>query len=95
MTKREYEMYNKEVYDKYHNRLFPGDTVIIPDSYYNDCHVGIVKHFASRTVVIDVYTTRWGLYKQQRYPDRIIKVKAKDGTTGFMQNWPKGKSKTA
>ena len=94
MTKKEYEMYHKEVYDKYHSRLFPGDTVIIPNSYLNDCHVGIVKHFASRTVIIDVYDPKWKWYKQQRYPNRIIKVKSEDGTTDFMQNWPKRKPET-
>lgn len=94
MTKRDYEMYHKEVYDKYKNRLYPGDTVIIPDGYYNDCHIGIVNHFASRTVIMDVYDLKWRWYKQQRYPDRIIKVKSGDGTTDFMQNWPKRKPET-
>lgn len=91
MTKRDYEMHHKEVYDKYGNRLYPGDTVVIPDSHYNDCHIAIVNHFAPRTVVVDVYDPKWKWYKQQRYPGRIIKIKDRDGDDLFMQNWPKRK----
>lgn len=94
MTKKEYEMYHKEVYDKYGNRLYPGDTVVIPDSYYNDSHIGTVDHFANRTVIVYIVDKRWSDYTQQRYPDRIIKIKSKDGTTDFMQNWPERKPKT-
>lgn len=94
MTKRDYEMYHKEVYDKYGNRLYPGDTVVVVDGYYNTCSIAIVRHFASRTVVMDVHDPKWKWYKQQRYPDRIIKIKDKDGDDLFMQNWPKRKPET-
>lgn len=87
MTKREYEKYHKVVYDKYGNQLYPGDLVIIPDGYYSDCHIAKVEHFAEKTVVVTVYHPKWKNYKQQRYSDRIIKVKSKDETTNFTESW--------
>lgn len=94
MTKREYEMYHKEVYDKYGNRLYPGDTVVISDSYRRDCCIGTVDHFGRRLVIILIKDPKWSDYFQQRMPNRIIKIKDKDGNDLFMQNWPKGKSET-
>lgn len=92
MTKREYEKYNKIVYDKYGNRLYPGDTVVIADDYFNDCNTAIVKHFASKTVILDAYDLKYKWYKAQRYPYRIIKIKDKDDI--FVQNWPERKPET-
>lgn len=94
MTKKEYEMYHKEVYDMYKNRLYPGDTVIVPESYYHGANIGVVKHFASKTVIVD---TSWGVnrwYKTYRDSQRLIKVIDVNGDTSFMENWPKRDSKT-
>lgn len=80
MTKEEYKKYNKEVKDKYHNLLKPGDTVIFPDGYLNDVHIGTISHFTDKNVII-LYRHGGFSYhcKAQRHPDRIIKIKDKDG----------------
>lgn len=82
MTKKEYEKYNKEVRDKFSNLLKPGDIVVFPDGYLNDVHIGVVSHFTDSNVIIRHKNTRWTsdyIYKSQRSPDRIIKVRDKDG----------------
>lgn len=71
MTKREHEKYNKEVYDKYGNRLNIGDTVC-----YSVCssHVDLatVHHFCNKTVcIIDLSGKFFGEYRD---PRRLIKV---------------------
>lgn len=91
MTKKEYQKYNKEVKDKYGNRISPGDTVVIHDGYYNNIHIGTVHHFAEITVIVECHDSKWGSYLQQRYPDRIIKVRDKDSNEDFIDNWPKKK----
>lgn len=95
MTKREYEMYHKEVYDKYGNRLYPGDTVVAAQSYYHECDLGVVHHFGEKTVIIQISCHKWGDYQVQRIPNRVIKIKDRNGDDLFMQNWPKRKSETA
>lgn len=80
MTQKEYIKYNKEVRDKVGNTLKPGDTVIFPDGYLNDVHIGMVDHFAERTVIIKYKHPMWKhVNKVQRYSDRIIKIRDKDG----------------
>lgn len=75
MTKREYLKYNREVYDKYDNLIKPGDTVVFPDGYYNDCHVGKVSHFTENNVIIIYKVAEYnGTCKAQRHPSRIVKI---------------------
>lgn len=87
MTKRDFNKYHKEVYDRFNNRLYPGDTVVLADAYSKLFYIGIVKHFGEKTVLIDVADKRFGTFTQQRMPNRIVKIKDKDGDTDFMQNW--------
>lgn len=88
MTKREFKKYNSEVYDMVGNRLYPGDTVVLPASYYHEVYIGVVKYFGEKTVVMDVKRGKiW--YTTKRAPSKILKIVDKNGDTSFMQNWPK------
>lgn len=90
MTKKEAEKYNKEVYDMVGNRLYPGDTVVIPGSYYHELYIGVVRHFAEKSVIVDVWGSAYGTaFKAQREPRKLLKIKDKDGDMSFMQNYPK------
>lgn len=90
MTKKEYDKYNKEVRDKCNNLLKPGDTVIFPDAYTNDVHIGTVSHFTDVNVIImHRYPSSGYCYKSQRWPNRVIKIKDKDGNYSELPDTPK------
>lgn len=75
MNKATFNKYHKEVYDKYGRLIKVGDTIVFPDGYYNDCHIGIVHHFTDINVIIQYRDPRWsGVYQAQRMSGRVIKI---------------------
>lgn len=73
MTQREFNKYHKDIKDKKGNSIKVGDIVAFCDSYFADCHLGIVHHFAEKTIVIKYPEAKW-IMTNQRYYDKIIKV---------------------
>lgn len=73
MTQKEFNKYHKDITDKEGNPIKVGDIVAFCDSCYADCHLGIVHHFAEKTIVIKSIEGQWKM-KYQRYCSKIIKV---------------------
>lgn len=80
MTKKEYLAISKKVFDKHGQQLKPGDTVVFADNYTREVHLGILDHFAERTVIVYFKYKNWKYkIKRQVYPDRLIKIKDAEG----------------
>lgn len=73
MNKREYIKYHTEVKDKYDNPLQVGDVVAIHDGYSRDVHIGIIHHFAEKTVIVNYREGKWNM-SAQKWAKRMVKI---------------------